>query len=224
MSLRLLTIRRILDVCPFYYISLSREERSTNGKLGIWAVWFFLGWTCDLNASQKTQTWVENIPSKAPFISLSLSSIDIVHARTKRDIFVKKTWWREMKWRLSLIVSRIAIYDAVTCLPRELDKIQYCVNGTKQSPWTSTAAVETSSRQSPRLLLGDSVMLPRLMLHYNLWKLTSSGSLTLWCHSFFLKNSGERLGTQARYVWQINILHLLIPSECWTLNGIIIVP
>ena len=81
--------------------------------------------------------------------------------------------------------SRIAISlisDAVTCVPRELDKIQYCVDGTGQSPSTITAAVETSSRQSPRLLLGDSVMLPHLMLHYNLWNLTSFGSLMLRCH------------------------------------------
>ena len=76
--------------------------------------------------------------------------------------------------------SRITIIsDAVTCVPRELDKIQYCVDGTEQSPSSSIAAVETSSRQSPRLLLGDSVMLPHLMLHYNLWKPTSFGSLIL---------------------------------------------
>ena len=37
-SLELLTIRRILDVCPLYYLPLSCEECSTNRKLGVWAV------------------------------------------------------------------------------------------------------------------------------------------------------------------------------------------
>ncbi len=40
-----------------------------------------------------------------------------------------------------------------------------------------TAAVEASNKQSPRLLLGDSVLFPHPMLRCNLWIHPSFGSL-----------------------------------------------
>ena len=51
-----------------------------------------------------------------------------------------------------------------------------------------TAAVEASNKQSPRLLLGDSVLLPHPMLRCNLWIHPSFGSLMqlhLYFHYYF---------------------------------------
>jgi hypothetical protein len=88
--MKLLTIRRVLDVCPFNYISLNRKEGSPNGELGVWAVRAFLGYG-QSNPHLTLKQTPGNIPSKAPFISFSLSSIDMAQACTG-DIICKLNW------------------------------------------------------------------------------------------------------------------------------------
>src|SRR5258705_5867615 len=70
------------------------------------------------------------------------------------------------------------------------DKIQNVVEGVTEVTFTVTAAAESSKRQSPRLLLGDSVLILHLMLRYNLWHPPSFGSLN---NSFFSSCSSSQV-------------------------------
>lgn len=55
-----LTISSIINTCPLYYLTISCEECSTNGELGVWAVRAFLGWMYQyvLRAQHLSQTYL----------------------------------------------------------------------------------------------------------------------------------------------------------------------